>query len=93
MPLGVFYSDYSKKTTDETALNQSRTKLIACTRFLKTAAEYSKTHQTISSSFNVKTTAEESCLTADFAGYENIGKEVPFETDNIAPEEQITDLH
>lgn len=93
MPLGVFYSDYSKKTTDETALNQSRTKLIACTRFLKAAAEYSKTHQTISSSFNVKTTAEESRLTADFAGYENIGKEVPFETDNIAPEEQITDLH
>lgn len=92
MPFGIFYTDYSKREADEKALSQKQTKLVACTRFLKAAVKYSETHQTIKSSYNIKTTDAGSRLTADFAGYENIGIEVPFETDEGAYEEQITDL-
>lgn len=89
MPVGVFYSDYSKEKSDNHFLSQRQTKLIACTRFLKSAVEYSKTHQTISSSFSLESDNRRSEITAHFSGYENIGEEVAFETESAEPPENI----
>lgn len=85
LPVGITFTEYfSSSEVKNTVVSKEAAKLISASELMNSAYDFSKGKQILESDINLFETEEAVNIAGDFICYENIGVEVPFETEVLS---------